>query len=163
MPRGVTRRAELCGLLLPASGGGQAASAEGRSDNLPDWFYPAWAAKAPYRKPIVVRDTERASTRYSLKTKELGLRDLGRVHGRVCDGLVIALIEVKAATEKLFPEGVVDRTGLRAFSKNGPCWVDAVMMMTGARVISRLCASTIRSATASSFSGFRQARPRRYV
>jgi len=36
--------------------------------------------------------------------------------------------------ERIFPDGVVDRTDLRAVSKNGPCWVDAVMFMTGARL-----------------------------
>jgi len=95
---------------------------------------PAWAATAPYNKPILVRDTDSALGRHSLKTKKLGLKDLARVHGHMCDGLVIAFVEIKAALEKLFPNGVVDRTDLRAVSKNGPCEVDAAMMMTGARI-----------------------------
>jgi formylmethanofuran dehydrogenase subunit E len=36
--------------------------------------------------------------------------------------------------EKLFPDGLVDRTDLRTVSKNGPSWVDTVAMMTGARI-----------------------------
>jgi len=60
--------------------------------------------------------------------------NLVRIHGHLCDGLVIAFIEIRAVLEKLFPDGVVDRTDLRAVSKNGPCWVDAVAMMTGARI-----------------------------
>ena len=108
--------------------------AEGESDKSPDWFYPEWAAKAKYNNPIIVRDTDSALGRYSLKTKEIGLKDLARIHGHLCDGLVIAYVEIKAALEKLFPDGVVDRTDLRAVSKNGPCWVDAVAMMTGARI-----------------------------
>jgi formylmethanofuran dehydrogenase subunit E len=48
--------------------------------------------------------------------------------------MVIAFVEIKAALNKLFPDGVVDRTDLRAVSKNGPCWIDTVMMMTGARI-----------------------------
>ena len=32
----------------------------GISDNGPDWFYPEWAANAPYNEPIVVRDTDSA-------------------------------------------------------------------------------------------------------
>lgn len=130
----VTRRAALTSLLGLTPGSGHAQPAEGGTDNAPDWFYPAWAATAPYNKPILVRDTDSALGRYSLKTKELGLKDLARVHGHMCDGLVIAFVEIKAALEKLFPNGVVDRTDLRAVSKNGPCWVDAVMIMTGARI-----------------------------
>lgn len=108
--------------------------AEGKTDNTPDWFYPEWVATAKYNQPIEVRDTDSALGRYSVHTKEIGLKDLARVHGHLCDGLVIAFVEVKAVLEKLFPDGIVDRTDLRAVSKNGPCWVDVVSMMTGARI-----------------------------
>lgn len=108
--------------------------AQGKTDNSPDWFYPEWAARAKYNKPILVRDTDSALGRYSLKNKEVGLKDLARMHGHLCDGLVIAFVEIRAVLERLFPDGIVDRTDLRAISKNGPCWVDAVMFMTGARL-----------------------------
>jgi formylmethanofuran dehydrogenase subunit E len=62
------------------------------------------------------------------------LKDLARMHGHLCDGLVIAFVQIKAAAARLFPDGVIDRTDLRAISKNGPCWVDAVSWMTGARI-----------------------------
>lgn len=117
-------------LLVPA----RSYAGEGKTDNAPDWFYPKWAAEAKYNKPIVVKDTDSALGRYSLKTKEIGLKDLARLHGHMCDGLVIAFVEIRAVLEKLFPEGVVDRTDLRAVSKNGPCWVDTVTLMTGARI-----------------------------
>lgn len=107
---------------------------EGRADNTPDWFYPAWTGQAQYNQPIRVRDTDSALGRYSLKTKEIGLKDLARMHGHLCDGLVIAFVEIKALLERLFPDGVIDRTDLRAVSKNGPCWVDAIAFMTGARI-----------------------------
>lgn len=113
---------------------GCAAPGEGRTDTSPDWFYPAWAGQAKYNQPIRVRDTDSALGRYSLKTKEIGLKDLARMHGHLCDGLVIAFIEIKAVLERLFPDGVIDRTDLRAVSKNGPCWVDAIAFMTGARI-----------------------------
>lgn len=120
--------------LLLSAGLGIAKERQGKTDNSPDWFYPEWMANAKYNQPIAVRDTDSALGRYSLKTKEIGLKDLARIHGHPCDGLVISFIEIKAAMEKLFPDGVVDRTDLRAVSKNGPCWVDAVAMMTGARI-----------------------------
>lgn len=111
-----------------------AIASEGKSDNSPDWFYSKAIAKAKYNEPIIVRDTDSALGRYSLKTKEIGLKDLARIHGHACDGLVIAFVEIKAVLEKLFPDGIVDRTDLRVVSKNGPCWVDTAAMMTGARI-----------------------------
>jgi len=48
--------------------------------------------------------------------------------------LVIAFVEIKAVLNKLFPDSVVDRTDLRAVSKNGPCWADMAALMTGARI-----------------------------
>jgi len=107
---------------------------QGRTDNSPDWFYPDWAARAKFNYPIRVLDTDSALGRYSLQTKEVGLKDLARFHGHLCDGLVIAFMELRAVLEKLFPDGVVDRTDLRVVSKNGPCIIDAVMYLTGARV-----------------------------
>lgn len=120
-----------CTLIIGAY---PAMASEGKSDNSPDWFYPKVIAKAKYNIPIAVLDTDSALGRYSLRTKEIGLKDLARVHGHLCDGLVIAFVEIKAVLAKLFPNGIVDRTDLRAVSKNGPCWVDAVTIMTGARI-----------------------------
>lgn len=106
----------------------------GSTDNSPDWFYPEWAATALYNQPIRVLDTDSALGRYALKTKAIGLKDLARMHGHLCDGLVIAFVQIKAVLQRLFLDGVVDRTDLRTVSKNGPCWVDAIAFMTGARI-----------------------------
>jgi formylmethanofuran dehydrogenase subunit E len=84
----------------------------GASDMQADWFYPDWASSAPFADPIVVRDTDSALGRYNQQTKEIGLKDLARIHGHLCDGLVIAFVEIKAVLLKLFPDGVVDRTDL---------------------------------------------------
>ncbi len=104
------------------------------TDSAPDWFYPEWASTAPGSRAILVLDTDSALGRYSLEPKAVGLKDLARIHGHLCDGLVISFVEIKAVFEQLFPSGVVDRTDLRAVSKNGPCWLDAVAFMTGARI-----------------------------
>lgn len=130
---GVRRYALLVTLAL-SLGIPQLGADEGETDNSPDWFFPVWAAEARFNKPIRVRDTDSALGRLALKTKDLGLKDVARTHGHLCDGLVIAWVELKAALEKLFPDGIVDRTDLRAVSKNGPCWVDTVAAMTGARI-----------------------------
>jgi formylmethanofuran dehydrogenase subunit E len=105
-----------------------------QTDTTPDWFFPDWAAKAPGSAPILVRDTDSALGRYSLQPKAIGLKDLARVHGHLCDGLVISFVLIKAGLEALFADGIIDRTDLRAVSKNGPCWVDTVALMTGARI-----------------------------
>ena len=102
-------------------------------DKASVWYYPDWAANAEYNQPIKVLDTESALGRYALETKEISLKDLTLIHGHLCDGLVISYVEIKAALEKLFPDGIIDRTDIRVVSKNGPCWMDAASMMTGAR------------------------------
>ena len=111
-----------------------ALAGEGATDNSPDWFFPKWAAEAPNNKPIKVLDTEAPLGRYALKTKEIGLKDLARIHGHLCDGLAFAFVAIREALLKLFPDGVVDRTDIRVVTRNSPCFVDAATLMTGARI-----------------------------
>ena len=99
-----------------------------------DGFFPEWAEHAPFTQAVLVRDTESALGRLSTQPKAISLKDLARMHGHLCDGLVISFVELKAALLQLFPDGVVDRTDLRVVSKNGPCWVDAAAWLTGARI-----------------------------
>ncbi len=106
----------------------------GHAENGVDWFYPEWAADARNNRPIIVRDTDSALGRYNQQTKELGLKDLARVHGHLCDGLVIAYVLLKAAFDHLFNDGIVDRTDLQVVTKNSPCMVDAAGLMSGARI-----------------------------
>jgi len=127
-----------CGCSKPSSEPDKSADSKPATEKMEfsetTWYYPAWAADAKYNQPIDVLDTDSALGRYSLKTKQVGLKDLVKFHGHPCDGLVIVFIQVKAVLAKLFPDGVIDRTDLRVVSKNGPCWVDTVAMMTGARI-----------------------------
>ncbi len=116
-------------LTTLAAAGCQRRPAGARAD-----FYPSWADSAIYNEPLWVRDTDGAIGRLSLHPKPLTLQDLARMHGHLCDGLVVAWVELHAALGRLFPDGVVDRTDLRVASKNGPCWADAAAWMTGARV-----------------------------
>ncbi|MEI8377533.1 MAG: formylmethanofuran dehydrogenase subunit E family protein [bacterium] len=97
-------------------------------------YFPLWAKFSQNNMPIKVLDTNSSLGRYSTYTKKIGLKDLALIHGHLCDGLVIAFVELKEVLKKLFPNGVIDRTDLRVVSKNGPCWVDAAAMMTGARI-----------------------------
>lgn len=98
------------------------------------WYYPNWADNAKYNAPVKVLDTESALGRYAQNTKDITVKDITKMHGHLCDGLVIAYVEIKSVLEKLFPDTIIDRTDIRVVSKNGPCWVDTVAYMTGARI-----------------------------
>lgn len=121
-------------LLLATYLAGAPLAASGQSSSADEDFFPDWATTAKYNLPLSVRDTDSALGRRNLRLKILTLRDVALVHGHLCDGLVVAWVELGAALRTLFPDGVVDRTDLRAVSKNGPCWVDAVAWTTGARI-----------------------------
>ena len=125
--------ARLVVLFVVASlGAAQASLAQQRVQE--EDFYPAWAAHARYLQPLMVLDTDSALGRRNLHPKPITLKDMARMHGHLCDGLVTAWVELSAALRQLFPDGVVDRTDVRTVSKNGPCWADAGAWMTGARI-----------------------------
>ena len=122
-------------ITLPQPAGSNKPAITGESGApLPDGFFPEWAEHAPFNQPVRVLDTESAVGRLSTQPKEIALKDLARMHGHLCDGLVISFVELKAVLLRLFPNGVVDRTDLRVVSKNGPCWVDSATWLTGARI-----------------------------
>jgi formylmethanofuran dehydrogenase subunit E len=124
-----------CAATLPPSAEPPTVADAGENVARPaEDFFPAWATSAKFNQPVLVRDTQSALGRLSASPKEISLKDLARMHGHLCDGLVICFVELKAALQRLFPDGVVDRTDLRIVSKNGPCWVDAAAWMTGARI-----------------------------
>jgi formylmethanofuran dehydrogenase subunit E len=97
-------------------------------------YFPLWAKFSKNNTPIRVLDTNSSLGRYSNYTKQIRLKDLAKTHGHLCDGLVISFVELKEVFKKMFPQGIVDRTDLRIVSKNGPCWVDASSILTGARI-----------------------------
>ena len=118
--------------LVAALGTAQASLAQKQLGN--DVFYPTWAAQARYLQTLSVMDTDSALGRRNLHPKTITLKDMARMHGHLCDGLVTAWVELNVALRALFPEGIVDRTDVQAVSKNGPCRVDAGAWMTGARI-----------------------------
>jgi len=102
--------------------------------NSDDQFYQDVVKKAPNVKPVLVKDTDSAMGRYNLHAKELDIHTLARAHGHLCDGLVLAYVELSNTLPKLFKEGVIDRTDLRVVAKNSPCLVDTSGLMSGARI-----------------------------
>ena len=102
--------------------------------NIDDAFYENSVKNTPNANPILVKDTDSAMGRYNLHAKKLGIKTLARSHGHLCDGLVLAYVELANTLPKLFSDGIVDRTDLRIVAKNSPCLVDTSALMSGARI-----------------------------
>lgn len=100
----------------------------------PDWYYPAWMAQAPYAPVFEVRDTESSLGPYASSTKTVTLKDLVRMHGHPCDGLVTAACALSLGLRELYPDGVIDRTDTGGICNNSPCYGDAVEYLTGGRI-----------------------------
>ncbi len=107
---------------------------ESRKQNIDDAFYESSVKNAPNAKPILVKDTDSAMGRYNLHAKKLDIKTLARAHGHLCDGLVLAYVELSNTLPKLFNDSIVDRTDIRIVAKNSPCLVDTSALMSGARI-----------------------------
>lgn len=107
---------------------------ESRELNIDDAFYKSSVKNAPNAKPILVKDTDSAMGRYNLHAKKLDIKTLALSHGHLCDGLVIAYVELANTLPLLFEDGIVDRTDIRVVAKNSPCLVDTSALMSGARI-----------------------------
>lgn len=65
--------------------------------------------------------------------QQVGMNDLVKFHGHLCDGLVVGALAMKQALEILFPDGPIDRTNIRIVSKPSPCLTDVAIYLTGGR------------------------------
>ncbi len=98
------------------------------------WYYPDWIVQAPYAPVFQVRDTESSLGPYSPQTKSITIKDLVKMHGHPCDGLVTAACALSLGMQELYPEGVIDRTDTGGISNNSPCYGDVVAYLTGGRI-----------------------------
>ncbi len=98
-----------------------------------EWWSPEWLTNSRYSPSFEVRDTVNKYGRYAGKTKTITLSDLIKFHGHFCGGLVESAGALKIAFDKLFPDGIVDRTDLRIASNNSACGGDVASYLTGAR------------------------------
>jgi formylmethanofuran dehydrogenase subunit E len=103
------------------------------ASDAPDWYFPAWLAEAPHAPRFAVRDTVNKYGRYAVETKNVTVKDLINFHGHFCGGLVEGAVALRVAFDRLFPDGVIDRTDLRIASSNSACGGDAAAYLTGAR------------------------------
>ena len=107
-------------------------------DPAPTSEYPAWytfdAMQAPDAPRFHVWDTESALGRYAGMTKLIALKDLVKMHGHPCDGLVTAACALKLGLQELYQDGVIDRTDTCVITNNSACFVDVAAYVTGARI-----------------------------
>jgi len=99
-----------------------------------NWYLPQYLDKAPNNLTLKVRDTDSALGRYNKSTKDISLRDVVKFHGHMCDGVTFSYLQIYAGLQKIFKDGVIDRTDLAGACKNSPCMVDSLAYMTGARI-----------------------------
>jgi hypothetical protein len=78
--------------------------------------------------------TDGADGRYYTQAMAFGMKDIIRYHGHSCEQLYYASAECKLICNKLFADGVVDRTLLRGMCGKQPCAIDAVTYITGGRL-----------------------------
>lgn len=101
--------------------------------NAPDEYYPQWLAEAPYAPRFDVRDTVNKYGRYASEPKVITIKDLIKFHGHFCGGLVESAGALRLLFDRLFPDGVIDRTDLKVASNNSACGGDVVAYLSGAR------------------------------
>jgi formylmethanofuran dehydrogenase subunit E len=101
-------------------------------DQIPTWYAPMVAK--PYAPVFEILATKGTQGRYYQYTYAVTIKDMIKWHGHDCEGTTHAANMMKIAFEILFPDGIIDRSVLKAISGTGPCWSDAVAYLTGARL-----------------------------
>lgn len=81
---------------------------------------------------IKVLDTDFSKGRLQ-NVQSITLNDAVKLHGHLCDGLVVGFLGLKEGLYKLYPDSIIDRTNNRIVSKPSPCLTDIAIFMTGAR------------------------------
>jgi formylmethanofuran dehydrogenase subunit E len=104
------------------------------SSEAAEWYYFDWLADAPQAPRFRVLDTESSLGPYAEQDKVITLKDLVKMHGHACDGLVTAACALKVGLDALYPDGVVDRTDTGCITKNSPCYGDVGAYLTGGRI-----------------------------
>jgi formylmethanofuran dehydrogenase subunit E len=105
-----------------------------RHKDAPEWYYFGWMSKAPFAPEFRVLDTESSLGPYANQTKTITLKDLVKMHGHACDGLVTASCALSLGLKALYPNGVIDRTDTGCITNNSPCFGDVAAYLTGGRI-----------------------------
>ncbi len=81
---------------------------------------------------IKVLDTDFSKGRLA-QEQIISLQDVAKLHGHLCDGLVVGFLGLREGLYKLYPSQVIDRTNTRIVSKSSPCITDVAIYLTGGR------------------------------
>ena len=81
---------------------------------------------------VKVLDTDFSKGRLQ-NVQTITLNDAVKLHGHLCDGLVVGFLGLKETMYKLYTDSIIDRTNNRIVSKSSPCLTDIAIFMTGAR------------------------------
>lgn len=81
---------------------------------------------------IKVLDTDFSKGRLQ-NVQTITLNDAVKLHGHLCDGLVVGFLGLKETLYKLYTDSIIDRTNNRIVSKPSPCLTDIAIFMTGGR------------------------------
>lgn len=81
---------------------------------------------------VKVLDTDFSKGRLQ-NVQTITLNDAVKLHGHLCDGLVVGFLGLKEAMYKLYADSIIDRTNNRIVSKPSPCLTDIAIFITGAR------------------------------
>ncbi|MBU1137740.1 MAG: formylmethanofuran dehydrogenase subunit E family protein [Proteobacteria bacterium] len=101
-------------------------------DRIPTWYAPMVAM--PYAPVFEILATKGTQGRYYERTYAVTIKDIIKWHGHDCEGITHVANCAKIAFDILFPDGIIDRSVLKAISGTGPCWSDGVAFLTGARL-----------------------------
>ena len=104
------------------------------SDSETTWYYFDWMSQSPYAPTFRVRDTESSLGPYAEQSKTITMKDLVKMHGHPCDGLITAACAMSVGLNQLYPDGVIDRTDTCCITNNSPCFGDAAAYLTGGRI-----------------------------
>jgi acetolactate decarboxylase len=81
---------------------------------------------------IKVLDTHFSKGRLT-NNQIITLDDVAKLHGHLCDGLVVGFLGLSEALYRLYPDSIIDRTNTRIVSKSSPCLTDIAIYLTGGR------------------------------
>ena len=99
-------------------------------DRIPTWYAPMVAM--PYAPVFEILATKGTQGRYYQRTYAVTIKDMIKWHGHDCEGITHVANNSIIAFNILFPDGIIDRSVLKAISGTGPCWSDGVAFFYGA-------------------------------
>lgn len=81
---------------------------------------------------IQVIDTDFSKGRLT-NEQNITLWDIQKLHGHLCDGLVVGFLGLREGLYQLYPDSIIDRTNTRIVAKSSPCIGDVGLYLTGGR------------------------------